>query len=113
MSADHPEAHAEADREDADQEDADRPERPPVANFMAALNVRRNALFGGVSGLALAAAVYAYFVAIPVLVPAVPARDRSPLLFLLLAFVVAVTAAMLVAAALTVVSAVRRVRELE
>lgn len=115
MSADHSEAHAEADREDADHEGAesDQPERPPVANFMAALQVRRNALLGGVSGLALAAAVYAYFVAIPVLVPAVPARDRSPLLFLLLAFVVAVTAAMLVATALTVVSAVRRVRELE
>lgn len=93
--------------------ESDQPERPPAANFVAALRVRRNVLLGGISGFALAAAVYAYFVAIPVLVPAIPARDRSPLLYLLLAFVVAVTAAMLVAAALTVVSAVRRVRELE
>jgi hypothetical protein len=84
-----------------------------VANFMAALNVRRNALLGAVAGFALAAAVYAYFVAIPVLVPAIPARDRSPLLFLLLAFVVAVTAAMLVATVLTGVSAWRLSRDLE
>lgn len=108
MSADRSEGPPEPDAEDAD-----RPERPPLVNFMAALQVRRNAILGGVSGLALATAVYAYFVALPVLLPAVPARDRSPLLYLLLAFVVAVAAAMLVATTLTVVSAARRVRELE
>jgi len=85
----------------------------PTANFLAALNVRRNAVRGAGAGLALATAVYAYFIAIPVLIPDVPARDTSPLLFLLLAFVVAVTTAMLVATALTAVSAVRLSRELE
>jgi hypothetical protein len=104
-----------ADRSD----DRDRPAgsdqsaASPTANFLAALHVRRNTAIGLLAGAALAAAVYAYFVAIPVLVPAVPARDRSPLLYLLLAVVVAVTTAMLVATALTAVSAVRLSRELD
>jgi hypothetical protein len=106
VSADHSE---EPDRPGSSDEAA----ASPTANFLAALNVRRNAVLGVLSGLVLAVAVYAYFVAIPVLVPAVPARDRSPLLYLLLAFVVAVTTAMLVATALTGVSAVRLSRELE
>lgn len=92
---------------------SDQPTGSPTANFLAALRVRRNAAIGLLSGVVLAVAVYAYFVAIPALVPAVPARGRSPLLYLLLAFVVAVTTAMLVATALTGVSAVRLSRELD
>lgn len=106
MSADHSD---DSDRPAGSDQQA----ASPTANFLAALNVRRNAALGLLAGLALAIAVYAYFVAIPVLVPAVPARERSPLLYLLLAFVVAVTAAMLVATALTGVSAVRLSRKLE
>ncbi len=106
MSTDHSDG---PDREDA----AGQPASSPTANFLAALNVRRNAVLGAGAGLALATAVYAYFVAIPVLIPTVPARDTSPLLFLLLAFVVAVTTAMLVATALTAASAVRLSRDLD
>lgn len=104
-----------ADRSDDSDRPAgsDQPVASPTANFLAALNVRRNAVVGLLAGVALAVAVYAYFVAIPVLVPDVPARDRSPLLYLLLAFVVAATTAMLVATALTGVSAARLSRKLE
>jgi hypothetical protein len=100
---------ADPDRSDEGDESAP----SPAANFLAVLNVRRNALLGAGAGVALAAAVYLYFVAIPLLRPDVPVRDRSPLLFLSLAFVVAVTTAMLVATVLTTVTAVRRTWELK
>jgi len=88
----------------------DVPDRPPMVQFMRALNVPRNAKISAVAGVAFAAVLYGFFVVAPAVLPGVPARGRSPLLFLTLAFVAAVTTAMLLVSALTVVSAVRFAR---
>jgi len=88
----------------------DVPDRPPMVQFMRALNVPRNAKISAVAGVAFAVVLYGFFVVAPALLPGVPARGRSPLLFLTLAFVAAVTTAMLLVSALTVVSAVRFAR---
>ena len=82
-----------------------------MVQFMRALNVPRNAKISAVAGVAFAAVLYGFFVVAPAVLPGVPARGRSPLLFLTLAFVAAVTTAMLLVSALTVVSAVRFARE--
>lgn len=89
------------------------PERPPRARFVAALSVRRNATVGFGIGAALAVAVYAFFVVVPLAVPSVPTRGLSPVLYLLLAFVVAVTTGLLVTTLLTVASAIRLSRDLD
>ncbi len=88
----------------------DAPDRPPMVQFLQTLNAGRHAKVSAAVGALFAVAVYGFFVVAPAVLPGVPARGRSPLLFLLLAFVVAVTTAMLLVTVLTLVSAVRRVR---
>ena len=94
---------------------------PGPARLIEALDVARNARIGFGVGLVLAALMYAYRVAElggPVTVnssaaPNATAPPESPALFLMLAFVLAVSAGALVTALLTVGSAVRLAREVE
>ena len=44
---------------------ADRPERPPIANLLEALEFRRNAILSIVAGTLFTAAVFLFFVIIP------------------------------------------------
>ncbi|GAB3023700.1 DUF7536 family protein [Natronobiforma cellulositropha] len=83
-----------------------RPERPPTAQFLAALRVKRNALIGLVVGTLFAATLLAVFV-----LPA-PVTRADPMLYVGLAFVVAVTVGAMVAVLLTIYSAVKLSREL-
>lgn len=88
----------------------DRPEAPPLAALAAALNVRRNVVIGIVAGFALGAS--AYLVRVLELLGPVAGTRGYPVLgvagwFLLLAFVLAVTSALLIAAVLTVLSAIQ------
>ncbi|MFB6096109.1 MAG: hypothetical protein ABEJ74_01820 [Haloferacaceae archaeon] len=90
-----------------------RPDRPPTAAFLAALHVRRNAAVGLVVGVALAG--LAYLVRVLELFGPFQGTREFPVLgvggwFLMLAFVLATTTALLVATVLTVVSAVRLAR---
>ena len=77
------------------------PDRPPRARLVEALEVRRNAKQGFAAGLLFAVAVYVYFVAVP------GTRVWSPVLYLGLAFVVAVTTGLLATAVLTALTARR------
>ncbi|MEF8757606.1 MAG: hypothetical protein V5A33_05175 [Halobacteriales archaeon] len=86
------------------------PDRTPTDRFLDALDVRRNATVGLVVGFLVAAVVYAFFVAIPTVVPSLPA-PQQPLAFLLLAVVFALALALLVALALTVGAAIRLSRD--
>lgn len=86
----------------------DEPEHPLLA-VLRALGVRRNAAVGLVVGALLAVAMYAYRVL--ELGGPTPATGGSPLLFLLLAFVLAVSSAALVTVALTLGTAIRRARD--
>jgi len=94
---------------------------PGAARLMRALEVGRNARIGFGVGVALAALVYVYRVAElggPVnpavnTTNATTAAPESPLLFLMLAFVLAVSTGVLVTALLTVRSAVHLAREAE
>jgi hypothetical protein len=88
----------------------DAPDRPPMVQFLQTLNAGRHAKVSAAVGALFAVVIYGFFVVAPVVFPGVPARGRSPLLFLLLAFVAAVTTAMLLVTLLTVVSAVRLAR---
>jgi hypothetical protein len=82
------------------------PDRPGVANVVAALNVRRNAAVGFGIGVAFTLfVVYVYVV--------VPDRPYSLALWATLGFVLAVGTGLLLTAILTVGSAIRRARELE
>ena len=86
------------------------PERPGTANFVRALNVRRNARIGVGVGVVFAAAVYS----VRVFELLGPAPDAAgPAFFLMLAFVLATGVALLVTVALTVRSAARRAREVD
>ncbi|MFC5971296.1 hypothetical protein ACFPYI_08150 [Halomarina salina] len=86
------------------------PERPGTANFVRALNVRRNARIGVGVGVVFAAVVYA----VRVFELLGPAPDSAgSLYFLMLAFVLASGVALLVTLGLTVRSAARRARELD
>jgi hypothetical protein len=94
---------------------SDVPDRPPTANLVAALDVRRNALLGLVVGLLVAAVAYAFRV-LELGGPFAGTR-QFPLLgpegwFLILAFTLATATAILVATFLTLVSAYRLAREL-
>lgn len=83
-----------------------RPDRPGVANVVAALNVRRNAAVGFGLGVAFTLfIVYVYVI--------VPDRPFSLALWATLGFVLAVGTGLLLTAILTVGSAIRRARELE
>lgn len=85
----------------------DVPRQPPTGRLLAALRVRRNVAVGLFVGAALAATLYA----VRVLELLGPAPDRgSPLLFLSLAVVLALSAGALVALALTLARAVRLAR---
>lgn len=93
------------------------PHVPPVPDaartreLASALDVRRNALVGFGSGVVLAILAYAFRVG-ELAGPSADTRG-SPALFLLLAFVLAVSVGLLVTAVLTVRSAVRLAREAE
>ncbi|WP_439027705.1 DUF7536 family protein [Haloarchaeobius sp. DT45] len=84
----------------------DRPGRPPMLQFFAALGAGRNVKIGVVSGIVLAFGLFVFFVAIPGLVADVRPRTDSPLLFVVLAFVVFVSTTMFVATVLTARNAV-------
>lgn len=89
---------------------SDTPGRPPVGRLLDALNVRRNVGVGLAAGAVLAAVLFA----VRYLELLGPAPDRgSPLLFLGLAIVLAVSAAGLVAALLTLATAVRVARDVD
>jgi hypothetical protein len=93
----------------------ERPARPPSAGLVDALEVRRNALVGVVAGVALAVVVY--LVRVFELLGPVGGTQRYPGVgpegwFLVLGFVLASATALLVATALTLVTAYRLTREL-
>lgn len=89
---------------------SDAPGRPPVGRLLDALRVRRNVAVGVVAGAALAASLYA----VRFLELLGPAPDRgSPLFFLGLALVLAVSVAGLVAILLTLAMAVRVARDVD
>ena len=82
----------------------EQPDRPGTAQFLAALRVRRNATIGFVVGIAVA--VFFTYGAVTG-----PAGSYSDVAYLALGFVLAVGLGLLVAAGITVVSAVRLARE--
>jgi hypothetical protein len=91
------------------------PARPPSAGLIDALQVRRNALVGVATGVALA--VLVYLVRVFELVGPVTGTQRYPVFgpegwFLVLGFVLASATALLVAGLLTLVTAYRLTREL-
>lgn len=73
---------------------------------MAALDVRRQALRGFGLGVLLAAVVFAFFVA-------VPGSIRSPIFYVGLGFVLAVSTGLLATVGFVLVAAYRLVRESE
>lgn len=86
----------------------DTPGRPPVGRLLDVLRVRRNAAVGFAVGAVLGATFYA----VRVLELLGPAPDEgSALLFLGLAFVLAVSAGGLLTTALTAVTAARVARD--
>lgn len=91
------------------------PERPPQRGLAQALHVPRNAKAGAAVGVLLAAAAYLFRVL--ELFGPFAGTQRYPLLgaegwFAVLAFVLASSTALLVTAALTVVSAYRLAKEM-
>ncbi|WP_435127362.1 DUF7536 family protein [Halobaculum sp. D14] len=92
----------------------ERPERPPADGLADALSLRRNVAVGVATGVLLAAATYLVRV-FELLGPFVGTRDYPVLgaegYFLLLAFVLAATTALLVTTLLALRSAVGLVRE--
>ncbi|WP_224447939.1 DUF7536 family protein [Haloprofundus salilacus] len=94
---------------------SDVPERPQSGGLLQALSVPQHAKVGVASGVALALCAYLFRV-LELLGP-FGGTQRFPVVgpegwFMLLAFVLATTTAMLVTAALTVVSAYQLAREL-
>ncbi|WP_256296303.1 DUF7536 family protein [Haloarchaeobius salinus] len=87
---------------DAKASDDHRPGRPPLLRFFEALGFRHHARVGVVAGIVLAVALYGFFVAVPTVAPGVRGRPESPLLYVVLGFVVAVATALFVTTALTV-----------
>lgn len=83
----------------------DPPDRPGTAAFLAALRVRRNATLGFALGTLFAVAVFVFFVALP-------GSRRSPLLYVALAFVLAVGVGLLLTTVFTLGSAYRLARRL-
>lgn len=91
----------------------DRPERPPSQGLVETLGVVDHAKRGVAVGVALAAAVFAFFVVLPLVDPSTPARAESPVLYVALAFVVATSGTLLVASALAVRAVAGRVMAYE
>jgi drug/metabolite transporter (DMT)-like permease len=89
----------------------DRPDRAPVTGLVDALGVVDHAKRGLAVGVALAAAVFGFFVVLPLVDPGTPARPESPVLYVALAFVVATAATLLVASALAVRAVAGRVMD--
>ncbi|MFD1647162.1 DUF7536 family protein [Haloarchaeobius litoreus] len=89
--------------------DDHRPGRPPLLRFFEALGFRRHARVGVVAGIVLAVALYGFFVTVPSVAPGVRGRPESPLLYVVLGFVVAVATALFVTTALTVRTLARAV----
>ncbi|MGM0591262.1 MAG: DUF7536 family protein [Halobacteriota archaeon] len=91
------------------------PDRPSPGRLLSALDVRRNVTVGVAVGVLLAVVVYAFRV-FEVVGPFAGTREYPVLgpevWFLLLAFVLASTTALLVATALTLVSVHRLTRRL-
>ena len=92
------------------------PDRPPGSGLLDALRVPRNAVVGVAAGIALA--VVAYLARVLELLGPFAGTREYPVLgpegwFLVLAFVLATSTALLVASALTVVEAVRLARTIE
>ena len=85
------------------------PDAARTRELASALDVRRNAAVGFGSGVVLATLAYAFRVG-ELAGPTADTRG-SPALFLLLAFVLAVSVGLLVTAALTIRTAVRLARE--
>ncbi|WP_227352991.1 DUF7536 family protein [Haladaptatus salinisoli] len=86
------------------------PERPATAKLIEALNVRRNAAIGFAVSIALTVLVYVYRV---VIVGEVPGQAGTPVYYLALGFVLAISLGALLTAVLTFVSARRIARELD
>ncbi|MFD1597767.1 DUF7536 family protein [Halobellus rarus] len=91
------------------------PDRPPQSGLVGALSVPRNAAIGVAVGIALA--ILAYLARVFELFGPFAGTREYPVLgpegwFLVLAFVLATSTALLVASILTVVEAVRLTREL-
>jgi hypothetical protein len=86
------------------------PERPATAKLIEALNVRRNAAVGFAVSIALTAIVYVYRV---VLIGEVAGQAGTPVYYLALGFVLAVSLGALLTAVLTFVSARRLARDLD
>ncbi len=90
------------------------PERPPITGLLETLSVKRNALVGVGVGVALAVTVYLVR-ALELLGPAAGTREYPILgpegFFLLLAVVLASATALFVASMLTLVAAIRAIRQ--
>jgi hypothetical protein len=91
------------------------PDRPPQSGLVSALSVPRNATIGVAVGISLA--ILAYLARVLELFGPFAGTREYPVLgpegwFLILAFVLATSTALLVASVLTVVEAVRLTREL-
>ncbi|WP_435155997.1 DUF7536 family protein [Haladaptatus sp. DFWS20] len=86
------------------------PERPATANLIEALNVRRNAMIGFAISFVFTVLVYVYRV---VLIGEVPGQAGTPVAFLALGFVLALTLGALFTTLLTLVSARQLARDLD
>lgn len=89
---------------------SDTPEEPSLAALFVELGIKRNAAIGLVLGTAIALAAYIYRI---ILVDAAPGVESSPILFGALAVTLAVSVAGFVVVVLTIVAAIRRVRQLD
>ena len=74
------------------------PDRPPKGEILRTLSVRRNAIRGFTAGALFAVALYVVFVVLP-------GSTFSPVLFVGLAFVVAMTSGAIVTAILVAITA--------
>ncbi|WP_049969162.1 DUF7536 family protein [Haladaptatus cibarius] len=86
------------------------PDRPGVANLIEALNLRRNAIIGFALSALFTVLVYAYRV---MFIGEVRGQAGTPLSFLALAVVLALTLGALVTAALTLISVRNLARDLD
>ncbi|WP_458207425.1 DUF7536 family protein [Haladaptatus sp. NG-SE-30] len=88
----------------------DIPERPATANLIRALKVRRNAIIGFTVSLLFTALVYVYRV---VMIGEVTGQAGTPVTYLALGFVLALTLGALLTTVLTLFSARRLARDID